>query len=51
MVSMKKYGKKNSPRVQTTRLASFGTVFLVAAFHLFSSRVICRLETIYAIKQ
>ncbi len=47
---MKKYEKKKKTHLGSG-LALFGPVLLVAAFHLFSSRVLCRLEPKYAINK
>jgi hypothetical protein len=49
LLSIKEDKEKNVPMAQTTCLASFGPIFVVAAFHLPLRRVFRRLH-IYAIK-
>ena len=48
--NMKEIIKKHSPRAQTTHLALFGPIFVVAAFHLFPYLIFRSLKPIYEIK-
>ena len=48
--NMKEIIKKHSPRAQTTHLALFRPIFVVAAFHLFPYLIFRSLKPIYEIK-